>query len=87
MQRRACLAGASGFSADGSDRLTPLDVARPEFRTAFGTDAEPARSDSVASCRTIRPSTASSASASSYESLMTVPTPARAPLGAVVRRA
>ena len=40
---------------------------------AFGPDAEPARSSSVASFRTIRPSSASSTSTSSNASLMTIP--------------
>ncbi|KAH9945271.1 ankyrin [Epithele typhae] len=53
--------------------LTPLDVARPELRMAFGPEAEPARSNSVASFRTIRPSTTSSTSTSSFLSLMAVP--------------
>ncbi|RPD61117.1 ankyrin [Lentinus tigrinus ALCF2SS1-7] len=53
--------------------LTALEVARPELRIAFGPDAEPRRSNSVASFRTIRPSTSSSTSTSSYASSMTVP--------------
>ncbi|OSD06346.1 ankyrin [Trametes coccinea BRFM310] len=48
--------------------LTPLEVARPELRFAFGPDAEPRRSSSVASFRTVRPSTSSMSSTSSFAS-------------------
>lgn len=40
--------------------MTALEVAKPEFRAAFGIDAEHLRSVSSASIRTIRPSTAGS---------------------------
>ncbi|CCL98167.1 uncharacterized protein FIBRA_00161 [Fibroporia radiculosa] len=40
--------------------LTALDVAKPEFRVAFGVDIGPPRSISSASVRTIRPSTSTS---------------------------
>ncbi|CDO70892.1 hypothetical protein BN946_scf184804.g24 [Trametes cinnabarina] len=48
--------------------LTAAEVARPELRFAFGADAEPRRCSSVASCRTVRPSTSSASSASSFAS-------------------
>ncbi|KAI0671574.1 hypothetical protein C8Q78DRAFT_972854 [Trametes maxima] len=57
--------------------LTAFEVARPEFRTAFGVDAEPRRSSSVASFRTVRPSTCSVSSTSSYASFLPVTAPAR----------
>ncbi|KAI9061005.1 ankyrin [Trametes sanguinea] len=50
--------------------LTPLEVARPELRFAFGPDAEPRRSSSVASFRTVRPSTSSMSSTSSFVSFI-----------------
>ncbi|KAM5538527.1 hypothetical protein V8D89_007860 [Ganoderma adspersum] len=54
--------------------LTPLEVARPELRVAFGPEAVPERSSSVASFRTIRPSTSSSTSTwTTASSSMTVP--------------
>lgn len=57
-----------------SRRLTPLEVARPELLVAFGPDAVPERSNSVASFRTIRPSTSSSTSTwTTATSSMTVP--------------
>lgn len=57
-----------------SCRLTPLEVARPELRVAFGPEAVPERSSSVASFRTIRPSTSSSTSTwTTASSSMTVP--------------
>ncbi|KAH9902811.1 ankyrin [Cubamyces lactineus] len=55
--------------------LTALEVARPELRIAFGVDAEPRRSSSVASFRTVRPLTSSMSSTSSYGSLLSAPTP------------
>ncbi|TBU32520.1 ankyrin [Dichomitus squalens] len=55
--------------------LTPLEVAQPEFRSAFGPEAEPRRSNSAASFRTIRPSTSSSTSTSSSATAMTVASP------------
>ncbi|OBZ72183.1 hypothetical protein A0H81_07831 [Grifola frondosa] len=45
--------------------LTVLEVARPEFRAAFGMEAEHLRSVSSASVRTVRPSTGSLRSTSS----------------------
>ncbi|KAI0787911.1 hypothetical protein C8Q74DRAFT_1366715 [Fomes fomentarius] len=63
--------------------LTALEVARPELRIAFGAEAEPRRSSSVASFRTIRPSTSSSTSTSSYASSMT--TPSRRQLSSTAR--
>ncbi|OJT15139.1 hypothetical protein TRAPUB_8311 [Trametes pubescens] len=65
--------------------LTALEVARPELRIAFGAEAEPKRSTSVASFRTVRPSTSSMSSTSSYGSLLAVPAPPRPPLDAVFR--
>ncbi|PIL29763.1 transporter [Ganoderma sinense ZZ0214-1] len=54
--------------------LTPLEVARPELRVAFGPEALPERSGSAASFRTIRPSTSSSTSTwTTAGSSMTVP--------------
>ncbi|KAI0649289.1 ankyrin [Trametes meyenii] len=57
--------------------LTAFEVARPEFRMAFGVDAEPRRSSSVASFRTVRPWTCSISSTSSYASLLPVIAPTR----------
>ena len=55
-------------------RLTPLEVARPELRVAFGPETVPERSSSVASFRTIRPSTSSSTSTwTTASSSITVP--------------
>ncbi|RDX57555.1 ankyrin [Lentinus brumalis] len=65
--------------------LTAFEVARPELRMAFGPDAEPRRSNSVASFRTIRPSTSSSTSTSSYASSMTVTVATRPQLGSISR--
>ncbi|KAH9856484.1 ankyrin [Lenzites betulinus] len=65
--------------------LTALEVARPELRMAFGLDNEPRRSSSVTSFRTVRPSTSSASSTSSYASFLGVPAPARPPLDSVFR--
>lgn len=84
---RGCVTSVALFMgssvADQVRRLTALEVARPELRIAFGAEAEPRRSSSVASFRTIRPSTASSTSTSSYASSMT--TPSRRQLGSTAR--
>ncbi len=50
-------------------RLTALEVAKPEFRVAFGEDAESLRSASSLSMRTIRPLTSSIPSFSSFSDL------------------
>ncbi|KAI0768084.1 hypothetical protein BD413DRAFT_494063 [Trametes elegans] len=60
--------------------LTALEVARPELRVAFGAEAEPRRSNSVASFRTVRPSTSSASSTMSDVSFLAVPTLTRPPL-------
>ncbi|KAK0495161.1 ankyrin repeat-containing domain protein [Armillaria luteobubalina] len=49
--------------------LTALEVAKPEFRVAFGEDAESLRSASSLSMRTIRPLTSSIPSFSSFSDL------------------
>ncbi|KAI0635689.1 ankyrin [Trametes polyzona] len=63
--------------------LTAYEVARPRLCVAFGVEAEPRRSSSVASFRTVRPSTSSVSSTSSYSSILSVPTPARTPVEVV----
>ncbi|KAI0087275.1 hypothetical protein BDY19DRAFT_242332 [Irpex rosettiformis] len=49
--------------------LTALEIARPHFRAAFGPNAEPLRSESSASMRTVRPSITSVQSAATVTSL------------------
>ena len=51
-------------------RLTAMDVAKPQFRLAFGSSIEQDRCASAASVRTIKPSTASAQSASSLASVL-----------------
>ncbi|TRM64262.1 ankyrin repeat-containing domain protein [Schizophyllum amplum] len=55
--------------------LTALDVARPEFRSAFGVDMEGRRAASSLSCRTVRPlrSVASSSSVMTVSSSFPLP--------------
>ncbi|KAI0833226.1 ankyrin [Trametes gibbosa] len=65
--------------------LTALEVARPELRIAFGLDDEPRRSSSVASFRTVRPSTSSVSSTSSYASLLAAPQTVRPGFDSVIR--
>ncbi|KAI0806289.1 ankyrin repeat-containing domain protein [Irpex lacteus] len=49
--------------------LTALEVAKPQYRGAFGPNAEPERSVSSASVRTVKPSTTSVQSAATLASL------------------
>ncbi|KAJ7220173.1 hypothetical protein GGX14DRAFT_585918 [Mycena pura] len=51
-----CDADASVRALRNARGLTALEVCRPEFRAAFGADAEQLRSGSALSCHTIRPS-------------------------------
>ncbi|KAI9000549.1 ankyrin [Trametes punicea] len=65
--------------------LTALEVARHELRIAFGVDAEPSRSNSVASFRTFKPSTSSVSSSSSFTSFQPAAPPLRPRLSAIFR--